>query len=97
MTRRPFTCFDLIQDENSLAENIFLVLHIIRYVIYILLSFLKSYPILHASETIFTFGTTCRTHFKLIEMKILKNVLKSTLRGEKKQNKMQTSYKNQVT
>ena len=28
----------------NLTENLFLVLHIIRYVIYILLPFLKSYP-----------------------------------------------------
>ena len=84
MIRGTFTCFDLIQDEletqyrgkinHSLTENIFLVLHIIRYVIYILLSFLKSYRFLHTSEAIFTFGTICRTHFKLIEMKNLKNV-----------------------
>ena len=54
---------------------------------------------LYTSETIFTFDTICKTHFKLVEMKNLKNVLESTLRGENKKNKnkIQTSYKNQVT
>ena len=42
---------------------------------------------LYTSETIFTFGTICKTHFKLIEMKNLKNVLESTLRGENKKTK----------
>ena len=96
MTRGPFTCFDLIQDElESQYRGKILSQKYILGTLYNKVC--NTYPILYTSETIFTFGTICRTHFKLIEMKNLKNVLKSTLRGVNKQNKIQTSYKNQVT
>ena len=102
MTRGPFTCFDLIQDElESQYRGKILSQKYILGTLYnkvcntYFIVFLKSYPILYTSETIFTFGTICRTHFKLIEMKNLKNVLKSTLRGENKKkqsaNKLQKS------
>ena len=92
MTLGPFNCCDLIQDElesqyreNSLAENIiFSVLHIHNKICNIYFVFPEKLSYLYTSETIFTFGTICKTHFKLIEMKNLKNVSESTLRGENK-------------
>ena len=45
-------------------------------------------------ETIFPAGTRCRTHFKLIQMKNLTNVNESKLRGENKQNKVESKLQN---
>ena len=53
MTRGSFTCFGLIQAElefqykgkisHSRTESLFLILHIVTYVIYIVLPFRKGY------------------------------------------------------
>ena len=59
--------------NHSLTENLFLVLGVIRYVIYFVFPEKLSFFLL-TSETIFTPGTIWRTHFKLTEMKNLRNI-----------------------